>query len=174
MPPPIMTTRVIGSAPGQARRPVLQTSLYHFGEGSREGGRAVQALGPGQRDASLRRVLPEQHIDVVQNFHVIADETDGRNHHFAYAFGRVAIQAGFHGWPQPVAAAQPLTLAANWWPAQGPEIGPVACVRRHAAWRILPPPLRPKPSHPDVPIFGNWCQGKMPAREIDRKSTRLN
>src|SRR6266568_6482460 len=134
MPPPIMMTREVTTDPsalekknvGRRKRPphqsmwdrrfrlstmhCLSASLHHVGEGSREGRRAVQALGPRQRHAPMRRVRAEQHIDIVQNFHVIAYKSDGCDHHFAHALQRVAIEARFYGRSQPVAAAHPLTL----------------------------------------------------------------
>src|ERR1035437_997605 len=130
MPPPMMTTRGIRTVPRCAQKTMpprmgawqperlrYAASLHHLSQGSRKCGRAVQTFGARQRDASLGRIAAEQYVDIVQDFHVIAHEADGCDHHFAHAFGGVAVEAGFHGWPQPRTqrrtAAHPLALESE-------------------------------------------------------------
>ena len=76
-------------------------------------GEPFRLSGRVNDDVSLRCVSAEEHIDIVQNFHVIADEADRRDDYFVHTLRRVSVEARFHGGAQPCAAAHPLTLVSE-------------------------------------------------------------
>src|SRR6185437_6942738 len=62
-----------------------QARSSDIGDGLQQSGRSVQRLGAPQAHPQLCRKFTENNVDVVQNFNVIAEKTDGLNQYTTVA-----------------------------------------------------------------------------------------
>src|SRR5664279_816110 len=90
-----------------------EPATHQIGDSPYERWRIVQRFGPVQLHAAFAGELPEQDIDVKQDLHMIADETDGLHENTRLTRLPQTHDGFFHGGTEPFAARHSLALESE-------------------------------------------------------------
>src|SRR5690349_8537417 len=90
-----------------------QATLSHFPQGSDELRRIVQRFGTAEGDAPLSGVPAEEDVNIVQDFHVVADKPDRVDYHVANSRGGIAVEHRLYRRAQPLVSRHPLALVSE-------------------------------------------------------------